>query len=82
MKGKNINTNVAAPRVVTLKLVFKNIYQIFRPITSFKHMLATNQYVATNYCLNNSVINILTTILRRIFMLRVFQNLKTLEDTM
>ena len=45
-------------------------------------MLTTNQYVATNYCLNNSVINILMTILRGIFMLRVFQNLKTLEDTM
>ena len=32
-------------RAVTLIIVFKNIYQIFRPITLLKHMLITNQYV-------------------------------------
>ena len=30
---------------VTLIIVFKNMYQIFRPITLLKHMLITNQYV-------------------------------------
>ena len=30
---------------VTLIIVLKNIYQIFRPITFLKHMLITNQYV-------------------------------------
>ena len=32
-------------RAVTLIIVFKNIYQIFRLITLLKHMLITNQYV-------------------------------------
>ena len=32
-------------RAVTLIIVFKNIYQIFRPATLLKHMLITNQYV-------------------------------------
>ena len=32
-------------RAVTLIIVFRNIYQIFRPITILKHMLITNQYV-------------------------------------
>ena len=72
MKRKNQNKCYRA-RVVTLIIVFKNIYQIFRPITLLKHMLITNQYVATNYYLINSVINTLTTLLRRIFILRVFR---------
>ena len=33
-------------RVVTLMIALRNIYQIFRPITPFKHMLRTKQYVA------------------------------------
>ena len=32
-------------RAVTLIIVFKNIYQVFRPITLLKHMLLTNQYM-------------------------------------
>ena len=32
-------------RVVTLIIVFRNTYQIFRPITRLKHVI-TNQYVA------------------------------------
>ena len=32
-------------RAVTLIIVLKNIYQIFRPITFLKHMLITHQYV-------------------------------------
>ena len=32
-------------RAVILIIVFKNIYQIFRPITLLKHMLIINQYV-------------------------------------
>ena len=44
MKRKNQNKcyRVCA---VTLIIVFKNIYQIFRPITLLKHVLITNQYV-------------------------------------
>ena len=42
-------------------------------------MLITNQYVATNYCLINSVINNLTTLLS-LYTTRI-QGLKTLEDT-
>ena len=66
MKRKNENECYRA-RVV------KNIYQIFCPIIFLKHMLITNQYVAINYYLTNSVINNLTTLLRRIFILRVFK---------
>ena len=44
MKRKNQNKCYRA-RAVTLKIVFKNIYQIFRSITLLKHMLITNQYV-------------------------------------
>ena len=47
---KNQNKCYCA-RVVTLIIVFKNIYQIFRLITPLKHMLITNQYVATNFCI-------------------------------
>ena len=32
-------------RAVTLIIVFKNIFQMFRPVTLLKHMLITNQYV-------------------------------------
>ena len=71
MKRKNQNKCYCA-RAVTLIIVFKNIYQIFRPITLLKHMLITNQYVATNYCLMNGVINTLTTLLRRTFVRRLF----------
>ena len=49
-----------------------NIYKYFIQ-SHFSNMLITNRYVATNYCLNNSVINILTTLLRRIFIERVFK---------
>ena len=44
MKRKNQNKCYHA-RAVTVIIVFKNIYQIFRPITLLKHMLITNQYV-------------------------------------
>ena len=44
MKRKNQNKCYRA-RAVTLIIVFKNIYQMFRPITLLKHMLITNQYV-------------------------------------
>ena len=44
MKRKNQNKCYHA-RAVTLIIVFKNIYQIFHPITLLKHMLITNQYV-------------------------------------
>ena len=57
--------------VVTLIIVFKNTDPMFRPITLLKHMLITNQYVATNYRLINSVTDTLTSVLRRIFILRV-----------
>ena len=72
MKRKYQNKSYRA-RVVTLIIVFQNIYQIFRPITLLKHMLITNQYVARNYCLINSVIKTLTAVLWRIFKLRVFK---------
>ena len=44
MKRKNQNKCYRA-RAVTLIIVFKNIYQIFRPIILRIHMLMTNQYV-------------------------------------
>ena len=44
MKRKN-ETKCYRARAVTLITVFKNIYQIFLPITLLKHMLITNQYV-------------------------------------
>ena len=44
MKRKNQNKCYRA-LAVTLIIVFKNIFQIFRPITLPKHMLITNQYV-------------------------------------
>ena len=44
MKRKNQNKCYCAG-AVTLIIVFKNIYQIFCPITNLKHMLITNQYV-------------------------------------
>ena len=72
MKRKNQNKCYLA-RGVTLIIVFKNIYQIFRPITLLKRLLITSQYAAENYCLINSVINTLTTFLGRIFILRVFR---------
>ena len=71
MKRKNQNKCYRA-RAVTLIIVFKNIYQIFPPITLLKHV--SNQSVcATNYCLINTVINTLTTFLQRTFVLRVFK---------
>ena len=43
---KRINQNkYYRTRAVTLIIVFKNIYQIFRPTTLLKHILITNQYV-------------------------------------
>ena len=72
MKRKYQNKSYSA-RVVTLIIMFQNIYQIFRPIILLKHMLITNQYVAKNYCLINSVIKTLTAVLWRIFKLRVFK---------
>ena len=53
--------------------VVKNIYQKFCLIIFLERMLITNQYVAINYCLTNSVINNLTTVLWRIFILGVFK---------
>ena len=44
MKRKNQN-NCYRARAITLIIVFKNIDQIFRPITLLKHILITNQYV-------------------------------------
>ena len=44
MKRKNQNKCYRA-RAVTLIIVFKNIYQIFRLITLLKQMLITNQYL-------------------------------------
>ena len=72
MKRKYQNKSYSA-RVVTLIIMFQNIYQIFRPIILLKHMLVTNQYVAKNYCLINSVIKTLTAVLWRILKLRVFK---------
>ena len=71
MKRKNQNKCYRA-RAVILIIVFKNIYQLFRPITLLKHMLITNQ-CATNYYLINSLINALTTLLQRTSVLRVFK---------
>ena len=59
-----------------LIIVLKNIDQIFRPITLVKHMLITSRYVATNHCLSDRLINALTTLPRRIFLLRVSKALK------
>ena len=58
---------------VNLIIVFKNIYQMFRPVTFHKHMLITDQYIATNYYFINSAIDTLTTLLWRIFILHVFK---------
>ena len=44
MKRENQNKCYCA-RAVTLIILFKNIYQIVRPITLLKHILITNQYV-------------------------------------
>ena len=55
-----------------LIIVLKNIDQI----TLVKHMLITSRYVATNYCLSDRLINALTTLPRRIFILRVSKALK------
>ena len=68
MKRKNQKKCYRA-RAVILIIVFKNIYQIFRPITLLRHMLITSQYAQQMYCL----INTLTTLLRRTFLLRVFK---------
>ena len=38
----------------TVRVVLRNIYQIFRPITLLKHMLITNQFAAYIYCSINS----------------------------
>ena len=45
MKRKIKKKNVSRAGAVTLIIVFKNIYQIFRQITLLKHMLIINQYV-------------------------------------
>ena len=44
MKRKKQNKCYRA-RAVFLIIVFKNIYQIFRPVTLLKRMLIINQYV-------------------------------------
>ena len=55
--GDNQNVNIVITRckgkikqmltrVVTMIIMFGNIYQIFCPLTPLKHMLITNQYVA------------------------------------
>ena len=48
MKRKNQNKCYRA-RAVTLMIVFKNIYQIFPPITLVKCMFITNQYVQRHF---------------------------------
>ena len=45
MERKNQN-KCYRTRVVTLTSVFRNIYQIFRPVILLKDFLITNQYVA------------------------------------
>ena len=55
VRRKNQNKCYRA-RVVTLIIVFRNIYEIFRPILLLQYLLITNQYVASNYCLINNVI--------------------------
>ena len=45
MQRKNQNKCYRA-RVVTLLIVFRNIFQICHPVTLLKHMLVTNQYGA------------------------------------
>ena len=67
MKRKNQN-KCYRTRVVTLIIVFRNIYQIFRSIT-LKYMLITN------YCLTNSVINILATLRRTFVATKLMNNL-------
>ena len=71
MTKKNQNKCYCA-HVVTLVIVFRNIYQIYRPITLLEHMLMTNKYVANNYGLINGVINTSATLLWNISILRVF----------
>ena len=66
MIRKNQNKYYRA-RVLTLIIVVGNIYQIFRPITFFKHMTITNQN------LDNSPSGSYTTHI---------QGINTLEDTM
>ena len=45
-RKEKIKTNVTAHVLLhMLIIVFKNIYQLFHPITLLKHMLITNQYV-------------------------------------
>ena len=67
MKRKNQNKCYRA-RVVTLIIVFRSIYQIFRSITL--------EYVLiTNYCLINSVINILATFQRTFVATKPMTNL-------
>ena len=72
MAKKNQNKCYCA-HVVTLVIVFRNIYQIFCPITLLEHMLMTNKYVAYNYGLINGVINTSAKLLWNIFILRVFK---------
>ena len=72
MTKKNQNKCYCA-HVVTLVIVFNNIYQIYRPITLLEHMLMTNKYVANNYGLINGVINTSATLLWNISILRVFK---------
>ena len=43
---EKIKTNITAHVMLhMLIIVFKNIYQLFRPIPLLRHMLITNQYV-------------------------------------
>ena len=72
MKRENQN-KCYRTRVVTLITVFKNIYQIFLAITILKYMSVISAYVAYNYCLINTGMNTLTTLLRWIFILRIFK---------
>ena len=72
MKRKNQN-KCYHTRFVTLIIIFRKTDQIFHPITLLKRMLITNQYAEQSYSLINSVINAFTTLLRRIFILRVFK---------
>ena len=82
MKRKNQNKCYRA-RVAILIIVFVNIYQIFRSVTLLKHMLIINQYVASNYCLINSVINMYFDDTPSVdFCTTRIQGITTLKDTM
>ena len=48
---KRKKQNNCCALVVTLIIMFVNIYQIFLPITLLEHVLTTNQFISKDYCL-------------------------------